>query len=191
MSEDSAALDSLLLDGIRRGDQRALSALYDRYARIGLALAYRIVSDREAAEEVLQEAFMAVWRRAATYKDSAGSVRNWFLSIVHHRAIDRLRSRRHDGNRVPLDDRWAVGDRTGILPIVTALIERSQLISALAQLAAEQREALELAYFSGYSCREISEMTGTPVGTVKSRMRLGLQHLRHALHPLMAETEGV
>lgn len=191
MSEDSAALDALLLDGIRRGDQRALAALYDRYARIGSALAYRIVSDREVAEEVLQEAFMAVWRRAATYKDSAGSVRNWFLSIVHHRAIDRLRARRHETNRVPLDERWSVGDRTGILPIVTALIERSQLLNALAHLAAEQREALELAYFSGYSCREISELTGAPVGTVKSRMRLGLQHLRQSLNPLMAETEGV
>ena len=191
MSEDSAALDALLLDGIRRGDQRALAALYDRHSRIGLSLAYRIVSDREVAEEVLQEAFMAVWRRAATYKDSAGSVRNWFLSIVHHRAIDRLRARRHDQNRVPLDERWSVGDRSGILPIVTALIERLQLLNALTQLAAEQREALELAYFSGYSCREISEMTGAPVGTVKSRMRLGLQHLRQALNPLMAETEGV
>jgi RNA polymerase sigma-70 factor (ECF subfamily) len=177
----SGSDDLELLARIQGGSDDALAAFYDRHYRAGFALAMRVVGDPSAAEEVLQEAFLSVWRRASTFRGEAGTPRNWFLGIVHHRAIDRIRALRRTPPRVPLDGSFTVGDSEGVLPQVAALLERSEIREAVDALPGDQREAIDLAYFGGFTCREIAERTGAPVGTVKSRMRLGLNRLRAAL----------
>ena len=159
-------------------------ALYDRYGGLAYSLAYRILEDRGAAEDVVQDAFVSAWRRAVSFQPGRGSVRTWLLSIVHHRAIDRLRGTpgraRRDG---PLDE--AQVDRVVAVEDpwreVETTLQRDALKRGLATLPEEQRRTIELAYFGGYTQTEIAGVMGVPVGTVKGRIRIGLQKLRGLL----------
>ncbi len=180
-SDDLETTDEALLEQIRRRDVDALDALYERYSKQAFALAYRIVSTREVAEEVTQDAFMSVWRQAQTYDVAAGRVRPWLLSIVHHRAIDRLRRTKDRRIHASLDEAWMKPSTADVFGDVYRGVQRDAIRGALAQLPVEQRSAIDLAYFNGNTFVEIAEMTSVPVGTVKSRVRLGIDKLKSLL----------
>lgn len=173
--------DELLVARIRERDPAALEALYDRYGRAAFALGYRMLGDRESAEEVVQDAFMSVWRQAATYDARVGRVRPWLLAVVHHRAIDRLRRLRDRRPATSLDEAWMLASGADVFRDVYHGLQQHQIRRALAALPPDQHAAIELAYFDGYTFAEVAEMTGVPVGTAKSRVRLGLARLRALL----------
>lgn len=181
-SGPDADSDDALLDAIRRRDETAIAALYDRYGRLAFGLAYRVVGERNAAEDVVQEAFLSIWRRAASFETTRGSVRTWVLSIVHHRAIDRLRGTagrtRQDA---PLDDFERTLASDDPWREVSLVLQRETLQKAIATLPDPQRQAVELAYFDGYTQQEIAAKMDVPVGTVKGRLRLAMQRLRSLL----------
>jgi RNA polymerase sigma-70 factor (ECF subfamily) len=170
------------MDRLARGDLGALDRLYEQYGAMAFSIAYRITGDRSAAEDVVQDAFLGAWRNAGRYVDSRGSVRTWLLSIVHHRAIDAIRRRRPT---VELPDAEATLPDSLTLPDawgdVELRLDRAAVWEALTTISNVQREAIELAYFGGLTQTEIAERTGVPLGTVKGRLRLGLQGLRAAL----------
>jgi RNA polymerase sigma-70 factor (ECF subfamily) len=175
--------DEALLARLIDRDTDAFGALYDRHSRMAFGLAYRMLGDPAAAEDVVQVAFLSVWRQAETFRPDRSAVRTWVLSIVHHRAVDRLR--RRDAREVveavfdtPQD---RVDDQVDVEHQVDALLETQRLRVALAALPADQRRAIELAYFAGHSHSEIARMLGIPIGTVKGRLRIGLQKLRALL----------
>lgn len=158
---------------------QALDALYERHARAAMGLAVRMVGERETAEEVVQEAFLSLWRNARSYQAGRGSVRTWLLGIVHHRAIDRLRGR---PPAAPLsDDLGADPNAPDVWTQAAQHLDREVIVQALAELPAEQREAIELAYFNGLTQAQIASLLGLPLGTVKGRLRLGLGRLRTLL----------
>lgn len=172
--------DVLLIRRLARGDEDALAALYDRHGRVAFALALRVVGDPETAEEVVQEVFLAVWRRAAGYDAGKGSVKSWLLAAARNRAIDVLRMRQARPRTTSFDD----------IPLVAAddpahaalaAVDAAFLRAAVATLPADQRTAVELAYFAGLSYPEIAAQLGIPLGTVKSRLRLALERLRAAV----------
>jgi RNA polymerase sigma-70 factor (ECF subfamily) len=177
-----AAVDAGLLSAVAAGELDALEALYDRYRTMAYSIAFRITADTTAAEDVVQDAFLGVWRNASRYAEGRGTVKTWLLSIVHHRAVDAVRRRRPT---VELPEREDVPPAALTLPDVWAevsgRIDADVVRRALATLPASQREALELAYYGGLTQLEIAGRTGAPLGTVKSRMRLGLLSLRRVL----------
>ena len=186
MAADSRALaaqadEELLARLAETADGAVLSELYDRYQALMYGLALRITNDRGQAQDVVQEAFVGVWRHAGRYVAGRGSVRTWVLSITHHRAIDLVRRRRPAS---PLPE-TEVLEQTLTSPDVwpeVARAEDAQAVRvALDGLPEAQRTAIELAYFDGLTQSEIADRTGTPLGTVKSRVRLGLQQLRSSL----------
>lgn len=185
-SPATAHSDEELLERIRERDVDALEALYDRYSKAAFALAYRILGNREVAEEVTQDAFMSVWRQAATYKPGMGKVRPWLLSIAHHRAIDRTRRVADRNVGVSLDEAWMKPSGDDVFGEVYQGLQRQQIQRALGELPAQQRTAISLAYFNGNTFVEIAEMMDVPVGTVKSRVRLGLEKLKNLLDAEMA-----
>ncbi len=164
---------------VEAGDAEAFAALYDRHSRAAFSLAYRMMGERQAAEDLTQEAFIKVWRGAASYRVGRGSVRTWILSIVHNRGIDQLRSR---ASRRRTQDKVEASAPTSEPSEAFAETwrnsQREQVREALNTLPQEQLEILELAYFSGYTHVEIAERLDLPLGTVKGRMRLGLQKIR-------------
>jgi RNA polymerase sigma-70 factor, ECF subfamily len=179
--ELSSQDDDALLSAIQTRDHEALAALYDRYGRLAFGLAYRLLGERGVAEDVVQEAFLNVWRRAAGFEVGRGSARSWLMSIVHNLAIDRRRGRqRYTWTDVALDDVEGMleTDEGDAFAIVAQSIEAERVQSALQSLPEEQRQAIAMAYFSGLTQQEIAEQTGSPLGTVKSRMRLGLRRMR-------------
>ena len=160
----------------------AMEVLYDRYGGLAYSLAYRVLQDSAAAEDVVQEAFLSIWRRAETYRPERGSLRTWLCSIVHHRALDRLRGRAGRARSdVPLEAQHAGADIPDTWETVSLEIERDHVRSALVELPADQRQTIELAYYGGYSQSEISGLLGVPLGTVKGRTRAALRRLRSAL----------
>ena len=171
--------DQQLMAALARSDLRALEALYDRYARPAYALAYRIVGDRGGAEDVVQEAFLSAWRQAKSYRKERGSPRTWLMAIVHHRAIDRIRASAASATTLSLEELPdGPTEAPGVWQQVWAGLRGDAVRRALEQLPPEQKKSLELAYFSGYTQTEIAELMGVPLGTVKGRMRMGLQKLR-------------
>ena len=167
---------------VAAADAEAFRAILDRHGDAAFALAYRMCGSRTLAEEVTQEAFLAVWRSAGRYDPARGSVRGWTLAVVHHRAVDTLRSKgrqpsllreRDGGHERP---ELEAPERTEGQAI--ARVEGESLRRALLELPAEQRQALELAYFGGFSQSEIAAMLDEPLGTIKGRMRLALDKLR-------------
>jgi RNA polymerase sigma-70 factor, ECF subfamily len=157
--------------------------LYDRHSAVAFSLAYRICGARPAAEEVVQEAFLALWRSGARYDRSRGSVRTWVLGIVHNRAIDALRRNVvHERRRASdegLEERLVAAERTE--SEVVRRDEAREVREALETLPEEQARVIELAYFGGFTHTEIAELIGAPVGTIKGRMRLGLEKMRNSL----------
>jgi RNA polymerase sigma-70 factor, ECF subfamily len=175
--------DEDLMSLVRRGDARAFELVYDRHSGPAFSLAYRIVGSRSSAEDVVQEAFLSLWRSGARYDRARGSVRTWVLGIVHHRAIDGLRRNAvHDRRRASdegIEERFEARERTE--NEVARRDEAHSIRLAMDKLPAEQCHVIELAYFGGFSQTEIASMLETPLGTVKGRMRLALEKLRDQL----------
>lgn len=172
--------DEDLMHYTGEGEERAFALIYDRHSGAAYSLAYRILGSRGAAEDAVQEAFLTVWRSRPRYMPERGSVRTWVLAISHRRAIDVLRRnvvhlRRQEAAQ-QAEDRHLEGDRTEVE--VVRREEAGEVRAALEELPAPQRKVLELAYFGGFTHREIAGMLEEPMGTIKGRMRLGLQKLR-------------
>jgi len=190
VSDLAARSDEDLMALLQRRDLQALEALYDRHHRLALALAYRVVGDRDSAEEVVQETFLAAWRQSASYRPDRGGARGWLLSIARHRAIDRLRKARGLGQVAELDESLVDHRSPDLTQLVHEGSLRERVAEALASLPIEQREAIELAFYGGLTHTEISEQTGVPLGTVKGRVRLALEKLRLTLADLATEMGG-
>jgi RNA polymerase sigma factor (sigma-70 family) len=183
----SEAHDRELLDRLRLGDEDAFRGLFGRYAPSAKALALRVVRQSHLAEEIVQEAFLAVWRAPEGYDDQRGSVRSWLMGLVHHRAVDLVRReeahRRRAEHSIPeavMEQEQA--DHADLVVEQLGLPEERRAVrAALDALPAEQRDVLTMMYFDGLSQSRIAEKTGLPLGTVKSRTLLGMRRLRAAL----------
>jgi len=176
--------DEELMPLVGRKDAEAFEVLYDRHGGAAFSLAYRIVGDRAAAEEVTQEAFISVWRSGARFDAARGSVRSWLLSVVRNRAIDFLRSRAGKAPKLTFDDDAVLEARPAEERTEEEALQRetaAEVRGALGKLPGEQSKVIELAYFGGFSHSEIARILGLPMGTVKGRMRLGLEKIRGEL----------
>ena len=173
--------DEALVALVARGDENALGELYDRVSRIAYGLAMRVLRDDRLAEDAVQEGFLAVWRSAAAYRAERAKASTWILTLVHRRAVDLVR--REERRRAePLSEETApgaVGEATD--EAAWLRFERERVQAALRRLPDLQREALELAYYGGFSQSELAERLGVPLGTIKSRMFAGLARLRELL----------
>ena len=175
--------DEQLVEALGRGESWVMAALYDRYARLVFSLAYKVLNDRATAEETVQEVFVKVWRRARDYTPERGKFSSWLTGIAHHHAIDELRRRRVRPS--------AAEDETAVLEVVDDApaplekamqsLERRRIVEALGAIPVDQRRAIELAYFEGFTQQEIADKLGEPLGTIKTRMRLGMQKLKTLL----------
>jgi RNA polymerase sigma-70 factor (ECF subfamily) len=185
--------DSALVALAASGDERALGELYDRYGGMAFSLACAIVGEQADAEEVVADAFAQVWRSAAGFDPARGSVAAWLATIVRTRALDLVRSRKRrarvleeaavvtdEGETLVLAPTTEAADRSAELTETSAIVRRS-----LAELPAPQRRVIELAYFGGLSQSEIAAQLSEPLGTVKTRMRAGMEKLRQSLRPIL------
>ncbi|MEA2479551.1 MAG: hypothetical protein QOJ07_1473 [Thermoleophilaceae bacterium] len=174
---------------LRDGDPDAFEIMYDRHGGAAFSLAYRMVGDRNVAEDITQEAFISIWRSRSRFDRERGSVRAWVLGIVHHRAIDGLRrNSAHDRRRASaegLEERQEAPERTDVE--VARREEAREVHAALESLPEQQLQVVKLAYFGGFTHTQIAQMLDMPIGTVKGRMRLGLEKLRRALAGNMGE----
>ena len=175
--------DSQLVELVAQRDAGALEALYDRYGRAAYSLARRILTEETLAQDVVQEVFLSLWRDARRFDAGRGTVATYLLSMTHHRAVDVVR--REEKLR-----RWRTSDeglelepdpKARVEDEVEASERRAEVRSALAELPAAQREALLLAYFGGYTQREVAVLVGVPLGTVKTRMAAGMRKMKEAL----------
>lgn len=195
--------DQSLVSAVARGDARALEVIYDRYARGVYSLGLRLLNDAPAAEEVVQETFLKLWRQPAAYQPSRGRLLPWLLGVAHHHAVDLLRRRqleqrhrapspRSNGETlVDVVDNLGLASSDADPQLRAGAFEQSSAVSqALAGLPVEQRLPIELAYYRGMTQFEVATLLGLPLGTVKTRMRLGLQQLRKVpdLSRLWSET---
>jgi RNA polymerase sigma-70 factor (ECF subfamily) len=178
-----ALADEDLMQLVRQGEAAAFEVVYERHCGAAFSLAYRMCGKRSIAEEVVQEAFLSLWRSGARYDRTRGSVRTWTLGIVHNRAIDALRRGIvHDRRRASdegIEERFEAPENTEVE--VARRDESREIRSALNELPREQSQVIELAYFGGFTHTEIAAMLNAPIGTVKGRMRLGLAKMRLAL----------
>jgi RNA polymerase sigma factor (sigma-70 family) len=177
--------DADVMRRIRAGDRTAVDDLYERFRRPAFSLARRILGDDVLAEDVLQDVFLSVWRDPSAYERARGTVASWLLTVVHHKAVDAVRREESQRRRQTL----AEEEMTLSAPMATRDVEddawsrvvAQQVRTAMAVLSAAQREALTLAYYGGYTQREVAALTGTPLGTVKTRMLAGMRRLREEL----------
>jgi RNA polymerase sigma factor (sigma-70 family) len=190
----SAATDAELVRRVTEGDQTAFAELYDRYCRQAYSLARRVCVDPEFAEDVVQEAFLALWRTPGRFDPQRGGFASWLLTLVHHRAVDAVRREAVQRKRtVPGADEAAErltppgpgADDEALVGMVGG-----QVREALSRLTDEQREVITLAYFGGYTQCEVSALTGLPLGTVKSRTFAGIRRLRGLLSSLLGDGDG-
>lgn len=188
MDDFNELSDEALINAIAGGAVWAMEPLYERYNRILYSLAYRMVTDHQVAEDLLQDTFLSVWRRATSYSPKSGAVRSWLVSIVHHRTIDYLRAARRRSTlkeatweEVEQDERTAFPD---VWDEAWRSVQSAQVRAALMNIPTEQRMVIELAYFQGWTHSEIAEGCEIPLGTVKARMRLGLIHLKGILQQM-------
>jgi RNA polymerase sigma-70 factor, ECF subfamily len=177
--------DEELMTLVARGEPHAFAIIYERHSGVAFSLAYRMCGTRSLAEDVAQEAFLSIWRSGARYDRARGSVRTWVLGIVHNRAIDALRRtvvhERRRASDEGLEERFEARERTDL---EAARREEAETIRGMLDaLPEEQSRVIELAYFGGFTHSEIAAMLGAPIGTVKGRMRLGLEKLRGQLAP--------
>jgi len=189
--------DLLLGELIGRRDPVALEELYDRHGGAVYGLARRVVADEQLAHDVVQEVFLAIWRGAATYDGSRGSLSTWLFALTHHKSVDAVRrSQRHSGRRAPEEALTTAADPApAVDEQAMSAVQGDAIRAALAALPEPQRRALTLAYFGGYSQAEIAQLTGIPLGTVKTRTLAALRRLRAALDDAnpragLAEREG-
>jgi len=183
--------DEHLISFVGQGDAEAFTILYDRHGRAAFSLAYRVMGERQAAEDLVQDAFLKLWRSATSYRPERGSVRTWLLSIVRNRGIDQIRSQ---ASRRRTQDKFeASAPRSQPSEAFAETLrnsQRDQVRQALNTLPPEQLKILELAYFSGYTHLQISELVDVPLGTIKGRMRLGLKKMRDYFdHPKLTRRQ--
>jgi RNA polymerase sigma-70 factor, ECF subfamily len=178
-----ALADEELMLLVLDGEVGAFEVIFDRHASAAFSLAYRMCGRRAAAEDIVQEAFLSLWRSGTGYDASRGSVRSWVLSVVHNRAVDAFRRHASRDKRDVQDD--GIAERLPAPDSTDAEVERRddarQVRTALDDLPPDQRQVIELAYFRGFTHNEIAEMLELPAGTVKGRMRLGLTKMRSIL----------
>src|ERR687893_1696436 len=183
--------DEDLISLVEAADAEAFATLYDRHSRAAFSLAYRMMGERQASEDLTQDAFLKVWRSASSYRAERGSVRTWILSIVHNRGIDQLRSQA--SRRRTQDKIEASAPRSQPSEAFAETwrnSQRDQVREALNTLPSEQLKILELAYFSGYTHAQVSELLDVPLGTTKGRMRLGLKKMRDYFdHPKLTRRQ--
>jgi RNA polymerase sigma-70 factor (ECF subfamily) len=172
--------DARLLDGLRRNDREAMASLYDAYGGLAYGVAVRSLGRTAEAEDVVQEAFLALWRQAARL-DPARGVRSYLLTIVHNKAVDRVRRNARRPELVLEGEVSIQAEAADPVQFAEALENRELVRSALDTLPQEQRQAIEMAYFAGLTASEVADRLQIPVGTVKSRLRLALGHMRRAL----------
>ncbi len=176
--------DEELMPWIAAKDPEAFEVFYDRHGGVAYSLAYRILGDRSAAEDCIQETFISIWRSGARFDRTRGSVRSWTLSIVRNRAIDALRSKAGKAPKLTFDDDAILESRPAEERTDDEAIRHetaNEVRSAISQLPEEQSKVIELAYFGGFSQSEIARMLNIPLGTVKGRMRLALEKIRGEL----------
>lgn len=177
--ETPSPRDEEVLALVALRDEQALGMLYDRYGRLVYSVALRITGDRLSAEEVTQDVFQIVWQQAGAFRSAAGSPGGWLVGITRHRAIDELRSRRHKSRQREISTETAPAERlTDESDVEQQAVMRIDIYAALAELPTAQRQTIELAYYGGLTSNEIASSLGLPVGTVKTRLRLGLVKLR-------------
>ncbi|WP_240619687.1 sigma-70 family RNA polymerase sigma factor [Blastococcus sp. TF02-8] len=192
--QEDGAGDLEILRRIRAGDRDAVDDLYERFRRPAFALARRILADDGLAEDVLQDVFLGVWRDPHAYDGARGSFSSWLLAVVHHKAVDAVRREESQRRRQARAEDEAVLDA----PVAARDVEddawsrvvADQVRSALGVLPTAQREALTLAYYGGYTQREVAALTDTPLGTVKTRMLAGMRRLKTELGGLSAQGES-
>ena len=194
---EADASDGVLVRRVAAGDDSALEALYDRYGRPAFALARRITGEPVFAEEVVQEVFLALWRDPAKYDPARGGFPSWLLATTHHKAVDAVRReetvRRRRVQLAEDADRYTAASTADLPPVEDAAwagLRGERVRQALGALPPVQREALVLAYYAGYTQREIADRTNTPLGTVKTRMLAGMRRLRDLLDGV-SDAEGV
>ena len=190
MRKDLAHLsDEALVALVARGDEAALGELYDRVGRIAYGIAFRILRDDRLAEDAVQEGFLGVWRSAATFRADRAKASTWIVTLVHRRAVDLVRrEERRRTEPLDLEQRYALDPAGSAEEEAWLGFERERVQQLLRMLPDTQREALELAYYGGYSQSELAERLGVPLGTIKSRMFAGLARLRELLDD--TESEG-
>lgn len=183
--EVSKARDRDLMRRLQTHDEEAFRGLFSRYAPTAKALALRVVRQQHLAEEIVQEAFMAVWRNPGAYEEQRGSVKTWLMGMVHHRAVDAVRreesQRRRAETEASMTAAETIDHAEDIVDQLGAPQEEAAVRSALGGLPQEQRAVLQMMYFDGLSQSQIAEKNGLPLGTVKSRTLLGMRRLRTAL----------
>ena len=196
-SPEEGAADLELVRRVAAGERDAVDDLYQRFRRPAFALARRVLGDDVLAEDVLQDVFLGIWRDPGAFDDSRGSVASWVLTMVHHKAVDAVRreeSHRRRTARAEDDLALSAPTRTGdVADDAEERVEAGRVRSALRSLPDPQREALTLAYYGGYTQREVAALTGTPLGTVKTRMLAGMRRLKDALDtgvPGVAPADG-
>ena len=187
--------DEQLVDLVNQSDKRALSALYDRYSRVVFSLGIKMLGSKEAAEEITQDAFLKLWLGAGSFQSGKGKFSSWLLSITHNRAIDELRKRKRTANNGSCDDpilQDTLADPCNeMADDLISKVQGETIMEALERLPALQRDAIKLAYFKGLTQTEISGQLGAPLGTIKTRMRLGLRKLRSILVEINEEVQTV
>ena len=185
--------DRALVARVTEGDDGALEALYRRYGRPCYGLARRILADEQFAQDVVQEVFLTVWRDASRFDPARGGFSSWLLSMTHHKAVDAVRREENLRKRRTSAEvlEGAVSDEPDVDEEVWSLLRRARVREALQTLPEAQRNALTLAYFGGYTQREIAGLTTTPLGTVKTRMLAGMKRLRETLDGLSDSTVQV
>jgi RNA polymerase sigma-70 factor (ECF subfamily) len=195
---EAEASDGALVRRLSDGDTTALEALYDRYARPAFALSRRITGDQVFAEEVVQEVFLALWKDPAKYDPLRGGFPSWLLAATHHKAVDAVRReqtvRSRRASLAEEADYYTAASSADMPPVEDAAwagLRGERVRQALSTLPAPQREALVLAYYAGYTQSEIAARTGTPLGTVKTRMLAGMRRLRQLLDEVADSPEGV
>lgn len=188
------AADQRLVQRIVSGDSTALGELYDRFGRQAYSLARRICADEGLAEDVVQEVFLAFWRDPSRFDPARGRFGTWLLTLVHHKSVDAVRRESAIRRRtVPASEDgsdWSAPPGPGADEGAIGALIAGEVRDALGRLPVEQRRVLALAYFGGYTQREVAAMTGVPLGTVKSRMFSGVARLRNLLGPTLGESGG-
>jgi len=180
--ELASCSDDELMAAMATGEEAALGELYDRFARVAYGLALRIVCDRSLAEDVVQEAFLSVWRAAGSFDSRRGAARSWLLMLVHRRAVDVVqRNHRHRVRDASEGARTSGQNGCSASEVAELNAERRTVQAALASLSTKQRSVLELAYYGGYTQQEIAARLGLPLGTVKSQTSEALRRLRNIL----------
>jgi len=177
--------DEYLISAICKGEESAIEVLYERYHRYAYSLAYRILRDPVASEDIVQDAFLSIWRKASSYQAQNGSVQSWIQAIVRHRTIDKIRASAHrEYQWTPLqadNEQDPPGEQPDVWEQAWQSEQHRIILEVMVQIPSEQRMVIELAYFGGLTHAEISEQCHIPLGTVKGRMRLGLQKMKSLL----------